>query len=291
MKLNYCLLMILPVLSACESNSQNKNSVKTELPSSINSNFNSSWSSNKFWDDGKAEVANYKAERIIYKKLRSFSYSIITVSEVFNKEFLTKTDDYNRKDNFNVMKVNFFARIETDKYPYHFMTSIFTDRNNAANLVKFTNSSQEWCGNTFKEIRKNEKGFQLNYNSYWDTEGSGTKNLDGNILLEDQLIFSLRALSFKPGLVVNNKILETQISSKVGKLVVYNAEMIVSEGGKVLIENKTYDSWKVIVKLEKDKSNEYYFTKEYPNYLIKSQSWDGRTLTLNSITRDDYWNF
>ena len=102
------------------------------------------------WEQGTAEVAKYQAKRIIYQKPRDFEYTLILVKETFNKEFNVKTDDYQRDDLYDVMKVNKFARIPTDNYPYHYMTSVFFRRDQPATVHKLVNTSQEWCGTTAK---------------------------------------------------------------------------------------------------------------------------------------------
>ncbi len=284
-------ILVCLIFAGCKNSKSVNEKNKLDSISQLNPLLNSEWAKNKFWDDGKAEVAQYKAKRIIYKKERDFEYTMVTVSEVFNKEFLTKTDDYSRKDNFDVMKVNFIARIETDNYPYHFLTSYFTFRNNPEYVFKFTNSSQEWCGNTFKEILKSSKGYTINYHSYWDGEGSGNKTINDNVWLEDQLFLTLRTLKFNEVKEFKHKVLESQISSKIGKLIVFDANFTISNSDSIIINNQNYTTYKVKINLDSEKVNEYVFTKEYPNYLVSYNSWDGRSLILNKVERDDYWNF
>ena len=135
--------------------------------------FRQQWAMDRLWEDGLAEVATYDAERVVYGEPRRFQYTLITVKEEFNQQYNTKTDDYQRKDLFPVMKVNQFCSIPTDTYPYHFLTSAFFRRDQPVQLHKLTTSSQEWCGNTFKAFTDDGLQYQQTYNSYWDGEGSG----------------------------------------------------------------------------------------------------------------------
>jgi hypothetical protein len=137
----------LAVLVGCSGKSENIGAAdkRKEI-------FNLAWAGNKYWDDGLAEVATYAAERTVYGKKRSFDYTLITVKEDFNEQFNVKTDNYDRKDLFPVMKVNAFCRIPTDNYPYHYLSSAFFKREDATQIYKITISSQEWCGNTFKSL-------------------------------------------------------------------------------------------------------------------------------------------
>ncbi|WP_304064400.1 hypothetical protein [Pedobacter glucosidilyticus] len=279
--MKHILIILALFCFSCNEKAQTQEKKRDQF-AAISSNFNQDWANQNHWDDGLAEVAVYEATRTIYGKVRSFDYTYITVSEDFNKAFRVKTDDYQLKDLYKVLKVNAFARIPTDNYPYHLLTSMFFLRENALNLDKMTTSSQEWCGNTFKEYLQDHKGFNLTYHSYWDTEGDGETKIAAGILLEDQLNYTLRALKFQEGLTFSAPVLESQISSKVGKLKVYDANFKISD-------DKASNTWKVELTLEKDKVNTYYFAKAYPNVLMKQNTWDGRNLVLKDLSRYAYW--
>jgi hypothetical protein len=278
----YHFLGIALLITACSNTSQKTEAAGQESP--LAKYFNTEWANNPHWYDGLAEVATYQAQRTIYNKERNFEYTYITVAEDFNKEFNVKTDDYNRKDLYKVMKVNAFCKIETDNYPYHFLTSMFFPFATPYALDKMTNGSQEWCGNTFKEYLAGPKDYQLTYHSYWDGEGDGTKTINKDVLFEDQLNYTLRSLNFKADLNFDAKVLESQISSKVGKLKIYDAQISVADGSTTL-----KNTWKVTVKLDSDKANVYYFEKAYPNLLVKQNTWDNRNLVLLKTSRYAYW--
>jgi hypothetical protein len=258
----------------------------------LNEYFDTSWAKNELWDDGQAEVAIYNAARTIYNKPRYFDYVYILVKEDFNIEYGVKTDDYERNDLYEVMKVNQFADIPTDNYPYHFLTSLFFHRNNPVQIHKFTNSSQEWCGNTFKEFK--EKGSQLEYtyHSYWDGQGDDIKMLDATPLWEDQLPYTLRTLKFKDKLWFRMPVYATQVNSRADMPRVYDAEFSVAPleaidslpGGL-----PQQDTWRVSVQLDDEKINQYIFTQAYPNILVEMVAWDGRKLRLKDYKRSKYW--
>ena len=270
---------------ACSNTSDSRQS-QEEKTSALSPYFNKEWANNKLWYDGLAEVAIYDAQRTVYNKERNFEYTYITVAEDFNKEFRVKTDDYERKDLYKVMKVNAFCKIETENYPYHYLTSMFFNFKQPWAMDKMTNGSQEWCGNTFKEYLADGNHYTLKYHSYFDGEGDGEKALPANLLIEDQLNYTLRSLNFKASLKFGTKILESQISSKVGNLKVYDATISVEDGEKDIVGKK---SWKVILKLDNDKTNTYYFDQAYPNILVKQQTWDNRNLILKKSSRYAYW--
>ena len=105
--------------------------------------FDQSWAMRKLWEDGLAKVATRDAERVVYKKKRTFSYPQITVKEEVNQQFNVKTDDYKRYDLFPVMKINQFCSIPAEQYAYHYLTSLFFRRDQPASLFKMSLSSQE----------------------------------------------------------------------------------------------------------------------------------------------------
>jgi len=254
--------------------------------------FNVSWASDELWEDGLAEVAVYQAERSIYGDIRHYEYIFILVKETFNRAFQVKTDDYTRNDLFDVMKINKFARIETDRYPYHYLSSIFFTRNDPLHLYKFTNSSQEWCGNTFKYFINQENEYKYEYNSYWDNQGTGSTSLPPDVIFEDQLSYTLRSLNFREGLSFDCRIVETQVTNKATEPVIY--EGIIS-----IHKNKAYqpdledfrkdDIWEIRVKLNDEKMNTYWIAGKYPNELIQMVAWDGRRIELKHISREAYW--
>ncbi len=270
-------------LCCCGDTSNSAQELKDDLH--VSQYFNKDWANNSFWDDSKAEVAVYDAQTVIYKKIRNFEYDFITVSEDLNQEYRVKTDDYKRNDLYKVMKLNAFARIETENYPYNFLTSVFLLRGQPWVLDKMTAGSQEWCGNTFKEYLANPNGFKLNFHSYFDGEGDGEIEIKP-ALFEDQLAYTLRALKFKEGLIFNADVLETQVGNRVGEMKIHQAKFYITDGKQ---EIKDKESWKVQLKLDDDKVNTYYFAKAYPNILLKQQTWDGRDLLLKKVSRYAYW--
>ncbi|MDQ3536368.1 MAG: hypothetical protein M3421_12160 [Bacteroidota bacterium] len=273
----FILFSLLLVHTGCS------NAVGDNAHPDIKDYFDLHWARKSYWDDGKAEVAKYTAERIIYGKVRNFEYTFILVKEDFNEEFNVKTDNYKRKDLFNVMKVNQFCRIETDNYPYHFMSSFFYRRENPILLHKATISSQEWCGNTFKAYNTTEEYYNFNFNSYWDNQGEGSYQLDKDALFEDQLSYSLRSLKFKEGLNFDYRIIENQVSNKADKPLIYHATITVNTS----LANENL--WKVVVTLDNVKVNEYQFEKTYPNVLVSQNTWDRRNMILQSLERNEYW--
>ena len=248
--------------------------------------FDEQWAMNKYWEDGLAEVATYDAERTVYKKKRQFEYTLITVKEEFNQQFNVKTDDYKRDDLFPVMKVNAFCQIPADQYPYHYLTSLFFRRDQPVALYKMTSSSQEWCGNTYKAIADDGVNLKESYNSYWDQQGTGSRDLRRDVLLEDALPYTLRTLRFAQPPAFDVTVMDLQQTSKATPPVYYRAHLSTTEAPAA---EAAVPAWRVAVQLAPDKQNVYWFAKAYPNILLRQTTWDGRTLRLKNQRRYAYW--
>ncbi|GAA3927088.1 hypothetical protein [Hymenobacter algoricola] len=288
----FFLLIVAAGLPACTPEEAEKKATpaKTVAPDAalkrLLPNFNQQWAMHKLWEDGLAEVATYEAEREIYKKKRRFEYTLITVKEEFNGQFNVKTDDYQRPDIFPVMKVNQFGRIPTEQYPYHLLTSLFFRRDQPVALHKLTTSSQEWCGNTFKALTDEGSHYAQSYNSYWDGQGVGQRRLRHDVLFEDALPYTLRALNFEARPAFSATICDLQQTSKVTPPVYYAARVMVAEGRPA---DTAEAAWLVTVKLDAQKENAYWFAREYPNILLRQTTWDGRSLRLKKHRRYAYW--
>jgi len=288
MQIKQCFMatfLLLVYLNSFAQTSKRDNPINE---SSYKKYVDSNWAKHAIWDDGLAEVAVYEANKRIYNQNRSYECVYVTVKEVFNKAYNVKTDDYSRSDLFDVLKINRFERIETEQYPYHFLSSMFFKRDAALKLHKMTISSQEWCGNTYKAYTPFEDGYRINYNSYWDGEGQGEKIQNGDFLFEDQLPFTLRMMALEKGLRFNARIMPTQISAKVGPIYADFAVFSV-ESTSYTFNEAEIEAWKIIVQLDVERANIYTIEKAHPNRLLAVKTWDQRNLKLKEVKRYAYW--
>lgn len=253
--------------------------------------FDPAWGSNVVWDDGQAELARYSARRMQYRKLREFDAVLITVKEDFNQKFYVKADSpYEGKSLLPVFKLNIVQHYDTEFYPYRFLTSVFVSRSEPSHLVKLAGASQEWCGNTFKEVKTWGPSKELVYHSYFDGQGDGSYPLDLRTgdLLEDQLPVSLRALRFRAGLEFRTRILPSLVSNRANPVKWENAEVRVVGEENLATPAGQIPSWKVAVKTSAGESL-YWFERAYPNILVKFAAPDGREFLLKARERRAYW--
>ncbi|MGY3087378.1 hypothetical protein ACVWYF_000404 [Hymenobacter sp. UYAg731] len=284
------LLLMGLLISSCTPDHDNPVKARTPVSAqalqAVMPYFDQNWAMRKLWEDGLAEVATYDAERVIYKKKRTFDYTQITVKEEFNQQFNVKTDDYKRDDLFPVMKINQLCSIQADEYPYHYLTSLFFRRDQPVSLFKMSLSSQEWCGNTFKSIIDDGVNFEMWFHSYWDGQGDNSRDLRRDIFLEDALPYTLRALKFDQKPAFNLVVLDLQQTNKATPPVYYQARLTTAEAPAA---DAPEPAWRVAMTLAPGKENVYWFAKNYPNILLRQTTWDGRTLRLKSMRRYAYW--
>lgn len=254
--------------------------------------FDAAWARDPLWDDGQAEVSLYDARRPQYGKVESYEAVFIVVKEDFTPQLYVKADPpLEGKPLLPVLKLNAVHSYSTPNYPYHFLASVFVRRDDPTALVKLTVGSQEWCGNTFKEVTTWGARPELIYHSYWDGQGDGSRPLDlrAGDLLEDQLPLTLRGLAFRPGLEFRRRLLPSLISNKLPKspefveatITVVGEEPVATPAGR-------FPAWKVKVETP-DWQQTWWFEKAAPHTLLKMESSDARSWLLRARTRKPYW--
>lgn len=254
--------------------------------------FDAAWATDSLWDDGQAEVTLYQANRPQYGKSETYEAVLIVVKEDFNPRLNVKADSpYEGKNLLPVLKLNAIHSYWTDNYPYHYLLSVFVRRADPAGLVKLTLGSQEWCGNTFKQVSTAGGRAELHFHSYFDGQGDAARPLDlrPGDLLEDQLPLVLRGLRFAPGLEVRRRLLPSLISNSLRAPPELRPAVIKVEGEeRVSTPAGNFPGWKVRLTAG-DLEQTWWFEKAAPHALLKMESSDGRAWLLKARTRKPYW--
>ena len=148
-----------------------------------------------YWYAGVAEVSSYALKQARYGEMREGEAVLIYVTEPFNAEKQVKA---NRKTNEtpSVLKLNRVRKFLTGIYPYSIMSSIFYPVSVESQALKISTSVQEWCGHVYAQLN-NRETFEIQSNSYFESEADQTFSLQKNIL-EDELWTLLRV---DPGLI------------------------------------------------------------------------------------------
>jgi hypothetical protein len=143
-----------------------------------------------YWYDGQAEITSYTLNQARYGEMREGYAVLIFVTEDFSKDTYTKADT-DAKNNVSVLKMNATRNFNTGIYPYSLMTSTFLPFDGAENVLKVSNSCQEWCGHTYLELRNRPKDFQIFNASYFQSESQQDIQLP-KALLEDEIWSMIR---------------------------------------------------------------------------------------------------
>lgn len=254
----------------------------------------SSWGKNNLWDDGRAEVAVYDAERIVYDAPRQFKEQLITVKEDLRADTLVKADEPKKQKVIRAFKLNQIQKFDTENYPYSYLTSVFVKEAPLSSVLKMTVGSQEWCGNTFKIFKQtgDGKSGSLTWYSYFDGEADGAYELQmaADDYFEDQLPLSLRELPFAPGYTKKIRLMET-ITTNHWKMSV-PAEGVLKVVGEEVVRcyAGSIPAWQVAIERKAGGVDYYWFEKAYPHILVRMETQDGRKRLLRARTRWSYWD-
>lgn len=176
------LITLLFLLAGCAEQKQETAKTEAKLDPYQNNAFAG------YWDNGVAELTSYDLQQYRYGESRNGEAVLIFVTEDFSAKKQVKLDDPQNAgdDAVHILKLNFTKKFITGIYPYSMMTSVFFPLNGDDTPVKITTSSQEWCGHTFTQLNKTQKGYDAHLYSYFESEGDQNISID-KVVLEDGL--------------------------------------------------------------------------------------------------------
>ncbi len=251
-----------------------------------------SWGQDELWDDGRAEVSAYDAVMMRYGQARRFNAYLIVVKEDFSRRQLVKADPgHDTTDLFPVLKFNHVIHFPTGTYTYHQMLSVFFDRSDMV-PVKLSLAHFEWCGNTYKELRRRDRHAVLEVNTYWDGEAERRFDIrfSGRTLLYDELPVWLRSIPWEPkernwGI----EVIPTQVSSRAGNPVPRSATLKIPSGTEeVLVGSETLEAFRVGMEWEPGE-DVFWFHAAPPHVLLGWDRSDGGSYRLKWSRRFPYW--
>lgn len=148
------------------------------------SDVDATWLRSGKWDDGAAVVSVFEGRWMRYGSWRDALVRDYVIREYLHPEELTKRDEVT-DGLVPVIKANRQVTFTTGTYQYRLMHSLFFDRRDGS-LVKAVGTSQEGCGIVFQ--RWDRKSGRLSFDSYWEGEGAGSRELPGG-RFEDEIPF------------------------------------------------------------------------------------------------------
>lgn len=245
-----------------------------------------SFGEHPLWDDGKAELSRYAAEEIVEGEKRKFTAWSVIVAEHFDPKAMVKSDEWSAAT-IPVLKCNWFLNVPTGVYSYQQMASLFLRRTDGL-VMKAAFSSQEWCGMTFAEWRRDQDGMAIH--SYWQGEGDQRYELPElatNTLFHEQLPLWIRGRA--PTKVRTEAI--TLIRKRIGSAKCPPPKLVPAaiwfDGVKEDATGKRIEA-----RLMVDKQvDTFLFAPDFPHALQEWRRDDGTVWKLEKSVRLDYWKF
>jgi hypothetical protein len=233
----------------------------------------------RLWDDGRAEYDVYAGSELREGAVQPARVVHIVVKEPFDLRARVKSE---RQGAIDVLKMNQVIDVQTGVYAYHQMQSTFWERATGS-VVKLSLSSNDSCGNAFKEGWIDGRSLRLAFHTYWDGEADGERRqpFPAGGLFADELPWKLRCLRrFEPA-EYRVRLFPSIIGSKVGAPAFADATIRVlpAEAGTIPIEVSRAGA-----------VDRFAFDAAPPHVLRSWRRADGGSLELRKSMRLDYWN-
>lgn len=268
------------------------------------------WRSSPVWHDGLVEKATYRASRVIYGEARKYTATFLTNKEQHDRRTWTKLEKSEKP--IEVFKHNQIEDVPTPNYTYHFVTTSHFTADELL-LTRFDQSSQEWCGTSFRQLMplgdRAGNNYALTTFSYMPEAGRDGVDLRFDrkkpLVPEDALAFYLRGFPFegatmgnakaKPAVKPTELAIELLPTQKTNRATLINVRQAVvrfagSEDGSYKIElvaqeNPADRKSPMVVR------GTYWFAgADRLHVMTKYRNADGsQSYDLESQSRIDYW--
>lgn len=249
----------------------------------------------KTWGDGFAELTSYDLQYPRYGSKRPGTAVSIFVAETFANSLRVKSDPgvRDKKDEFSVMKLNLVEDFQTGVYDYNLMLQTFVavDSVNgrpAGVTTKVAWSSQEWCGNLFKEALFDKDALRVTSHSYFDGEGDQALNEPtpaAAVLSEDALMLWARGMAWPVLKSGDTREVPALLSMQVARF-----KRGPREWGKAVLSRDSTGAVDVYrAKLSDGREKVFEVEKTAPFRVLKYTGSDGLEATMVASERMKYW--
>ena len=236
-----------------------------------------------YWSSGKAEFDFYDAQIVREGQPRPCEVLHILVREPFDPKQFVKTSDPKRPDSINALKLNQILHVPTGIYVYQQMHSCFWWIDNGA-LLKFSLTSNDSFGNTFKEGRRLTGEFAYDYHTHWDGMADGHENVPvpANGFFYDELPVRVRTIDFsKPSGDFEIQLAPGTINSQKDTIVFKPAKVSFKTNEKTIDVNLKHEAG----------MDHFVLDRDFPFLLREWNAADGSHLRMKNSLRIDYWNY
>jgi len=236
-----------------------------------------------YWADGKAEFSIYSAELTREGALQPGDVLHVLVREPFEPKQLVKADDWKRPEIIQVLKFNQILHVPTGLYLYQQMHSNFWRVDNAQ-LLKFSLTSNDSCGNTYKEARRDGAHFLYEFRTYWDGMASGSNEITPppNGHFYDELPWLVRTIDFaKPDAPFEIQLAGSVIHSKKDTFAFQPAKVSFTSTDRAIDVTVQHAAG----------ADHFILDRDPPHLLREWKAADGSRLKMKRNLKVDYWNY
>ncbi len=233
-------------------------------------------------DQGKAEYNIYDATIRRYGLPRRGTVTHVWVKEPWNDRLGIKEAGEGKGD-YEVIKLNQIISYPTGIYRYEQMWSGFW-RRDRADLVKFTLSHHEACGNTFKHLRLDGDKATFVYFSYFEGHGDGSVAFTPSVgtLFYDELPLKLR-------LLVEGSLLQPMTVPLIPTVIHAKSDRMEASAATIHERRREQGEVEFVVQHPGGTDRLVYETTP-PFKLLRWEMADGSSLHLRKSLFTDYWN-
>jgi len=236
-----------------------------------------------YWGDGKAEFNIYDAQIVRDGQTRPSEALHILVREPFDPKQFVKSDDAKRPETIAVLKLNQVLHVATGLSILQQMHTSFW-RVDDARLWKFSLTSNDSVGNTYKEARRAGEQFTYEFHTYWDSMAEGKENiaLPPNGIFYDELPLRVRMIDFsKPSGQFEIPLAPTTISSRKDNIVFKTAKVSFTSTART-----------IDVSVQSDAGNDrFILDRDFPFLLREWTTADGSHFKLKRSLKVAYGNY
>jgi len=238
---------------------------------------------NSYWGDGKAEFNIYDAQLVRDGAPRTCEVLHILVREAFDPKQLVKSNNPGQPDTIEVLKLNQIFHVPMGLSVHQQMHSNFWRVDNAQ-LLKFSFTSSDSIGNTYKEARRDGGQFAYEYRTYFDGMASGKEMvaLPANGYFYDELPWLVRTIDFqKPPAPFEVQLASMAIHSK--------KDSFEFKPAKISFKSTERE---IEVAVEHAAGTDHFILdRDFPNLLRQWNAADGSRLKMKRSLKVTYWNY
>lgn len=261
--------------------------------SSLDRYFDRGFARSPIWDDGLSEISRYAGREVRGGVPRDAEWIVLLRREVHRPGVWVATDDVAAPSTIEVLKVDSLQTIQAGiAVERRMLSSVFTRRDLVPVRTVFT--SQDWMGQTWKELsRSGGSPIELQYSSYWDGEGRGSRTLEKRadaVVPFDDLVILLRALRADAPASFTLDVLPSLVSSRVGDTAVVKARVETQRGESLKVAGRSWHARRTDVS-RPGSVDTLWYDGDGAGPLLRWRKADGTTWSLVETSRLAHWKW